>query len=199
MSIYNFYHHINPDYKKILLEISVYGKSLPRFEGEESLNLIHITRIRDVFYKDGMVHLLTRMGGKNRKTYQNEIDKLRSIDGFIEDFDCDFCNSYAVFIYKKSIDTKDYYRQGYSNEVELIKQKSELTNKVNVAVAKVINEEDLTLEDKFIQPHNLISYETEHGIVLDFEDREDIINVIKWQTDPDYIWKRYKEGKMDVK
>lgn len=155
ISIYNFYHHINPDYKKILLEIGVYGRSLPRIEEENNMKLVYINRIRDIFYKDGIVHLFTRLGGNNRETYKKEIDKLRNIGWFIRDFDCDFCNTYAVFLFNKKIDTKEYYRKGYSNEVKMVQEKSDKTKKLMNIMAKLINEEKPTLEEQFLCPYNI--------------------------------------------
>ena len=48
---------------------------------------------------DGKIVLLTRTGGNNREDYQDEIDEMYSMPTFIADFDDDFDNTYAYWVF----------------------------------------------------------------------------------------------------
>ena len=50
--------------------------------------------------KQATISVYTRVGGGNRGDYQIEIEKLRDMEGYIEDFDDDFDCTFATFVFK---------------------------------------------------------------------------------------------------
>lgn len=64
----------------------------------------NIPRFRDaeVYYDDNgklILCILTRVGGNNREGYEEEIKFIRSLPNFIKDYDDEFDDTYAYFLY----------------------------------------------------------------------------------------------------
>jgi hypothetical protein len=65
-------------------------------------------RFRDCFladpehpdWDDGYIHVYTRTGGGNREEYVGEIQAMRDMETFITDFDDNFDNTYASWVFK---------------------------------------------------------------------------------------------------
>ena len=64
-------------------------------------------RFRDCFLGDpdhpeydNHIHIYTRVGGGNRGDYEEEIKKLRSIPGYVDDFDDEFDSTFATFVFE---------------------------------------------------------------------------------------------------
>ena len=92
MSIYHMMHGIKPSTFFILPMLGKHPDEYPRF--------------RDCFTADeehpqfdDFIHIYTRVGGGNREDYQDEIDKMRAMPGYITDFDDSFDCTYATFVF----------------------------------------------------------------------------------------------------
>lgn len=64
-------------------------------------------RFRDCFTSDGEhpkydkhIHIYTRTGGGNREGYADENNKMRSMPGYVTDFDDSFDCTYASWVFK---------------------------------------------------------------------------------------------------
>ena len=49
---------------------------------------------------DGCILIYCRIGGGNREYHAEDIEELRNLPGYIEDFDDEFDKTYAFFVYK---------------------------------------------------------------------------------------------------
>lgn len=49
---------------------------------------------------ENLISIYTRVGGNNRAHYQDEITKLKEMEGYVEDFDDKFDETYATFVFK---------------------------------------------------------------------------------------------------
>jgi hypothetical protein len=63
-------------------------------------------RFRDCFLNDeehseykNCIHIYTRTGGGNRTNYKEENEMMRGMEGFIDDFDDNFDNTFASWIF----------------------------------------------------------------------------------------------------
>lgn len=100
MSLYNMIHGHNPAVKLVLPLLKKNPGDYPRF--------------RDCFLEDeehpstrGKIHIYTRVGGGNREEYEEDIERLRNMPGFVEDYDEEFDNTYATFVYEAPDPWKD--------------------------------------------------------------------------------------------
>ena len=50
--------------------------------------------------REDLIFILTRTGGNNRADYQEQIDWMRSLPGYIEDYDEEFDSTFAFFVYE---------------------------------------------------------------------------------------------------
>jgi hypothetical protein len=72
-------------------------------------------RFRDCFLGDeekeitDKILVYTRVGGGNREHYEEEIEELRSMPTYVEDYDDDFDNTFANFIF----DIPEEYKADY--------------------------------------------------------------------------------------
>jgi hypothetical protein len=48
---------------------------------------------------DSVLSVFTRVGGSNRGSYEKEIEELRSVPEYIEDYDDSFDSTFAVFVF----------------------------------------------------------------------------------------------------
>lgn len=85
MSMYNMIHGVNPATFFFLPMLGKHPDEYPRF--------------RDCFVGNNCLQILTRVGGGNREDYQEAIDTLRAMDGYIEDYDEENDCTYATFIF----------------------------------------------------------------------------------------------------
>lgn len=93
----------------------------------------NVGRFRDCFLIDddkpeynNHIFIYTRMGGGNRKDYNEEIEKLQNNEFYVEDYDDDFDSTYATFVFKipeKFINDMELYKAG-----ELYKTSAEYQN-----------------------------------------------------------------------
>jgi len=107
MSFYNLYHNVNPTTFIILPMLGKHPDDYPRFRdsfiykhefiiSEDGFPKMTVTNPDEIPSK---IYILLRVGRGNRETYQNEIQELRSIKEYIEDFDDNFDNTYAMFVF----------------------------------------------------------------------------------------------------
>jgi hypothetical protein len=85
MSMYNMLFGTNPAADKLLAALGTTMGDVPRF--------------RDVYLDEDGIVIYTRTGGNNREDYEDEINALRDLPGFVSDEDDDFDNTYAYFRY----------------------------------------------------------------------------------------------------
>ena len=82
----------------------------------------NIARFRNCFLLDrdrpeyiNHIFIYTRLGGGNRKDYLDDIARMQAHECYVEDYDDDFDNTYATFVFKrpdKFIKDIDSYRKG---------------------------------------------------------------------------------------
>lgn len=95
MSLYNMLFGVNPFADTLLKIIGINRDCVPRFRD---------CVLRDVegpFHKQIVIH--TRLGGPNRHIYQEGIEALRLIPGFVKDCDDSFDYTYANFFFEVPI------------------------------------------------------------------------------------------------
>lgn len=100
MSFYNMINGATPATFFILPLLGNHPDTYPRF--------------RDCFTADDQypeydnhIHIYTRVGGGNREYYQEKIDKLRSIQGYVTDFDDSEDSTYATFVFRVPVSFQD--------------------------------------------------------------------------------------------
>ena len=78
-------------------------------------------RFRDCFVSDpehkehdNKIHVYTRVGGGNREYYDDEIEELRAMPGYVGDFDDSFDCTYATFIF----DVPEKFKKDFTLIVE---------------------------------------------------------------------------------
>lgn len=93
MSLYNMLHGVTQATFFFLPMLGKHPDEYPRF--------------RDCFLKDeehpeydNHIHVYTRTGGGNREVYETENEEMRSMKGFVADFDDSFDGTFASWIFK---------------------------------------------------------------------------------------------------
>jgi len=86
MSLYNLINGVNPATFFILPMLGRHPSEFPRF--------------RDCFVEGDNILVLTRTGGGNREEYIEENQLIREIEGFVDDYDADFDNTYAFWVFR---------------------------------------------------------------------------------------------------
>ena len=106
MSLYNMINGINPATFFILPMIAErHPESYPRFRDCFVGELSNSTETNEFniplkeLSKSKTISLYTRTGGGNRDDYFAEINDVRSIPGFIKDYDDDFDSTYMTFLF----------------------------------------------------------------------------------------------------
>lgn len=96
MFLYNSIMGVNPLSKLVLLSLNI----IEKFPDKGSFDEI---RFRDAqVIKDEHEFrflILTRTGGGNMASYQDEIDKLHTLNGFVKSYECEEDNTYMCFEY----------------------------------------------------------------------------------------------------
>ena len=90
MSLYNMMNGVNLATFVILPMLGKHPDEYPRF--------------RDCFIDDDKIQILTRTGGGNREGYIEEIQMMRNMDEYIDDYDEENDNTYAYWNF--SVPTK---------------------------------------------------------------------------------------------
>ena len=106
MNLYQWVNGINPATFHFLPMLGNHPDMYPRFRDcfivEYKFQIIDgmpFMRPVEGGRKD-LIFILTRTGGGNREDYQEQIDWMRSLPGFIEDYDEEFDSTFAFFVYK---------------------------------------------------------------------------------------------------
>lgn len=93
MSLYNLINGATPATFFVLPMLGKHPDQYPRF--------------RDCFLSDqerpeynDHIHIYTRTGGNNREDYEGSNQEMQSMPGFVADYDDDFDNTYASWIFK---------------------------------------------------------------------------------------------------
>jgi hypothetical protein len=93
MSLYNLLMGATPATFFVLPMLGKHPEEYPRFRdcftGDET---------RPEY--DDHIHIYTRTGGVNREEYERENDEIRSMPGFVTDFDDSFDSTYASWVFK---------------------------------------------------------------------------------------------------
>ena len=104
MSLYNMINGVNPAAFLILPMLNKHPDEYPRFRDcwagkpnndYENTNLGCPTKKIDP--TKHLICVYTRVGGGNRENYQVEIDAMRSMEGYLTDYDDDFDCTFATF------------------------------------------------------------------------------------------------------
>jgi hypothetical protein len=108
MSLYNILNGINQATFYILPMLGKHPEQYPRFRDCFVGKLVNSSK-NDQFgiplkkQKDlekKLISVYTRVGGNNRKDYKKEIEELRAIPEYVEDYDDSFDNTFATFVFK---------------------------------------------------------------------------------------------------
>lgn len=59
-----------------------------------------VPRLRDAWLTEDSIVVFARIGGGNRADYEDEIEKLRAMDGYVSDKDNEYDATYAEFTFK---------------------------------------------------------------------------------------------------
>ena len=108
MSLYNMINGVNPATFLLLPLLGKHPDDYPRFRdcfiGKLSNSTDEVDTFgiplkkQDTAYK--VISVYTRVGGGNRGDYQKEIQKLRKMPEYVEDYDDDFDSTFATFVFK---------------------------------------------------------------------------------------------------
>lgn len=118
MSLYNMIYGANPATFFILPMLGKHPDEYPRFrdcfvgelENDSETDQFGIPKKKLSDKK--VISVYTRVGGGNREDYQDRIDELRSLPGYIRDYDDDFDSTFATFIFSVP--------EQWSNDFDLI-------------------------------------------------------------------------------
>jgi hypothetical protein len=98
---------VNPATFFILPMLGKHGDEYPRFRdcfveprAFEVVDGMPVMKPTGDRLDQDVICVFTRVGGGNREDYQAEIDELRLMPGYIEDFDDMFDPTFATFVYK---------------------------------------------------------------------------------------------------
>lgn len=130
MSLYNMLNGVNPATLHILPMLGKHPDEYPRFRDcfvgqlendKELVDQFGIPEMKSKINKDErQISIYTRVGGGNREGYIKEIEQLRKMPGYVTDYDDDFDNTYATFVFK--IPKKWYKDYDRITKDELISQ-----------------------------------------------------------------------------
>jgi len=134
MSLYNLINGTSPATFFILPMLGKHPDEYPRF--------------RDCFVSDeehpeyqDHIHIYTRTGGGNRDDYEAENDEMRSMDGFVTDFDDSFDCTYASWVFKVPEQWQDDFNKIKNGKIlEISTEYKEQLNKVYPKLKDKFNE-----------------------------------------------------------
>jgi hypothetical protein len=106
MSLYNIMCGVNPAAGRLLLALGLAPSDVPR--------------LRDAWTNDEMteVSVYTRVGGGNRSSYEEGIARLQGHPGYVRDYDDDFDNTYATFVFKLPEDQREAMKKELTAALE---------------------------------------------------------------------------------
>ena len=139
MSLYNMINGVNPATFLLLPLLGKHPDEYPRFRDCFIGKLSNSDKEVDTFgiptkeldLTDRIISVYTRVGGGNRDDYQKEIQKLRKMPEYVEDYDDDFDSTFATFVFKipdKYLKDYDFILNGefdkvsddYKNQVDKV-------------------------------------------------------------------------------
>lgn len=138
MSLYNMINGVQQATFFLLPMLGKHPDEYPRFRdcfaGKQNTDGGELDQFGIPIQKHGdqkLISVYTRVGGRNRESYQDKIDELRATKGYVEDFDDDFDCTFATFVFKvpeKFADDFDKIKEGkikettqeYKNTVYLV-------------------------------------------------------------------------------
>lgn len=116
MSLYNMLNGVNPATFYILPILGKHPDSYPRFRDCFVGELTNSKDEVDMFgipvkkvSGEKLISVYTRVGGGNRDGYEAEIEELRSMKGYVKDYDDDFDSTFATFVFKVPEDYETDY------------------------------------------------------------------------------------------
>ena len=106
MSLYNMVNGVQPATFFVLPMLGKHPDEYPRFRdcfvgkmfSDNETDQFGIPKHKHG--KEMLISVYTRVGGGNREDYKDEIEKLREMPEYVEDFDNDFDNTFATFVFK---------------------------------------------------------------------------------------------------
>ncbi len=144
MSLYNAINGMNPATFFILPMLGKYYSEYPRFrdcfigelENSDENDQFGIPQKKTS--EEKVISVYTRVGGGNRDDYEDEIEELKNMPNYLRDYDDDFDNTFATFVFSvPEAYTEDFIKikDGKINEIsneykaELIRMFPTLTEK----------------------------------------------------------------------
>ena len=115
MSMYNMINGNNPAVTILLPMLGKHYNEYPRFrdcwvnarEWKLADNGMPYVGDKEDYNGEAKLYVYTRVGGGNRDDYEDEIEELRSMPTYIEDYDDAFDSTYATFVFGVPDEWKD--------------------------------------------------------------------------------------------
>lgn len=125
MSLYNMVNGVQPATFFILPMLGRHPDEYPRFRdcfiGKMTQDFNNPDQFGIPSRKHGeedLISVYTRVGGGNREDYQSEIDALRAVEGYVEDFDDEFDSTFATFVFKVPEKFKEDFKKIKNGEIK---------------------------------------------------------------------------------
>ena len=129
MSLYNMVNGVQPATFIILPMLGKHPDEYPRFR-DCFVGKVHSDDDQDQFgipvHKHGdemLISVYIRVGGGNREDYKSEIDKLKAMPEYVEDFDDDFDSTFATFVFRVPKDFESDFKLIKDGKINEISQK----------------------------------------------------------------------------
>jgi hypothetical protein len=184
MSTYTFLYGINPEYLEILKDIKVIGSNL----NIDAPTYTQIPRFRDVYYKNGVATILSRIGGKNKKEYIAVFENIVNNPNYIETIEFKTEDNYVLFNFRCKQEFKRYYlvRKIFTNQFEINHQTKEQFDLMKNIIGKIYSNQKLNEEELRRCPYNIIKQDDirkDDSSVIAILDRENILEVLQANHD----------------
>lgn len=106
MSLYNTVNGINPAAFYVLPALGKHPEEYPRFRDCFYGKLSNSEEDKDFFgvpikklSKEKVISVYTRVGGNNRGSFISQIEEMRKMPNYLEDYDDNFDNTFATFVF----------------------------------------------------------------------------------------------------
>ncbi len=147
MSLYNMVNGVQQATFFILPMLGKHPDEYPRFR-DCFVGKIYTDKDKDQFGipvlkhgKEELIIVYMRVGGGNRDGFKKEIKELQNHSEYVEDFDDNFDNTYAIFVFKVSEKFKEDFKKIKKDNVLLIsKEYKEVLYKIYPKLKEQLDE-----------------------------------------------------------
>lgn len=176
MSLYSFLYGINPEWKDILKKIKVMGSNL----NIEAPTFIQVSRFRDVWYLNGVVTVIARIGGVKKNEYIKTYREIEKNEFYLETVEYLPKDNYVLFKFEKEIDVKNYSLEGiiYIKGYEKNHQTNQQKELMESLIKKMKDGQTLSEYELKAIPYNFDYVYSKDGSIANFVDRENILEIV---------------------